>query len=261
LKKRNLTKRRNPNKLFLILSLLVLLYPQSIHTQEVSISEGHHLLQNKQFEEARDIYKQLVEGGYESVSLFYNLGIVEFELGHYPEAILFFEKALRIDPKDKNVLHNLNLANKKIDQDFIAIDDFFLKSWWENWVLSLSVGTWLILSFLALLSLLACFYFYQFGKSYQQKKWGMRAFYPMIFVFILIISSNLSRLSFRNSANKAILLESNSLYMGPDSRSEEMYELIPGTKVEILDSLNGWLKIELINKEFGWMEEKGLGRI
>ena len=89
----------------------------------------------------------------------------------------------------------------------------------------------------------------------------MRVFYPFIFFFLVFSIVLNARNQFLNDDSKAILLEENALFEGPDIRSDKLYDLKAGTWFSITDSLDGWLKIELINKENGWMEADGFERI
>lgn len=229
--------------------------------KDTSIVNANQLLQQKQYHEAINNYLPLVSEGYESLTLFYNLGIAYFESGQFPESILYFEKALKLDPKNEAAKHNLELANKKIDQEFIALKSFFLYRWWKQIVLKFSLGTWTFLVISTLFLVIASFFFYLFGKDIFYRKWGMRIFYPLCLIFILFMMASWSRYHFRIDQNRAIVLQKIELFNGPDQRSEKMYDLTPGSSFTILDSLDGWYKVELINKEYGWVKDEGFERI
>jgi hypothetical protein len=89
----------------------------------------------------------------------------------------------------------------------------------------------------------------------------MRSFYPLAFWLLILFFAANSRYQMASQENSAILLEPGALYQGPDERSEKDYDLRPGTKLKILNSLDSWLKVELINKESGWIKDENVGRI
>lgn len=225
------------------------------------LAEAQHYLQEKQYAEAIESYDELLAKGFESEAIYYNMGIAHFELGQFPESILYFEKTLKANPKNKAAQHNLDLANKKIDQEFIRVEAFFLFRWWKNTVMLFNLGTWTFLIFTILLLSLVSFYFYLFAKEAPFNKWGMRVFYPLVFLFFFSLIATWSRYSFRTDQNRAIVLQKTELYSSPDQRSEKRYDLEAGTAIEIIDSLENWYKIQLINKEYGWIADEGFERI
>jgi tetratricopeptide (TPR) repeat protein len=245
----------------IILSLIYFLANLNCTAQGSSISEGHQYLQSKDYTSAVRIYEKLVNEGYESDALFYNLGIAKYELGAYPEAVLYFEKALKRSPNSKEIRHNLDLANKQLEQDFINVESFFLVRWWKKSVLSFSIGGWTFIVLFTLMMAVIAFYYYLFGRSMVSQRTGMRIFYPLIFLFLIFCVALNARHEFLTDDSKAVLLNENILFAGPDSRSDKLYDLKAGTLFSITDSLDGWLKIELINKETGWMEADGFERI
>lgn len=253
-------------KIYKIHSLLLgtfiaLLLSLSASAQEVSISSGHLFLQNKDYQSAMDIYLSLINEGHQGLPLYYNTGIAAFELGRYPEAILYFEKALELSPYSTEVQHNLELAYKKTEQDFIEVEPFFLNKWWTSFYLALPVIAWTIILFLFLLLTIVSFYFYQFAKTATLSKIGMRLFFPLLILIFIFFMAGLSRTKHIKANKYAILMAPSELFNGPDQRSEQLYELKAGSKILILDELDGWLKIELINKEAGWIEKGNSERI
>jgi tetratricopeptide (TPR) repeat protein len=70
------------------------------------------------FNRALEIYSQM-EKQYQpcmsSGKLFYNLANTYFQLGEYPMAILNYYKSLRLQPRDENVKHNLEVSLDKLN--------------------------------------------------------------------------------------------------------------------------------------------------
>ena len=73
--------------------------------------EGNKYYEKEDFSGAINNYEKIIELGYESTALFYNLGNACFKSGKLGAAILYYEKAKKINPADKDVSYNLTLAN------------------------------------------------------------------------------------------------------------------------------------------------------
>ncbi len=66
---------------------------------------------------ALESYDALVRQGFESSSLYYNLGNVHYRRGERGKAILWFERASRMAPRDSDIQFNLSLARSHIRED------------------------------------------------------------------------------------------------------------------------------------------------
>ena len=85
---------------------------------------------------------------------FYNLGNAQFKQGELAQAILCYERALRLRPNYPDAQYNLAFARSRIT-DNIAEQDFFLSVWVRAVRNSLSENTWLILSIVLFILALA----------------------------------------------------------------------------------------------------------
>lgn len=69
--------------------------------------QANHLYQQQNYAAARDQYVQLVQQGIQSPELYYNLGNAAARLGRTGEAVLYFERARELAPRDPDVQANL----------------------------------------------------------------------------------------------------------------------------------------------------------
>ena len=58
-----------------------------------------------------------------------------------------------------------------------------------------------------------------------------------------------------------IMIEENRIKMAPDEDSKEVVAIHAGLKVRVIDSLGSWSKIELSNKEVGWIPTNSIEKI
>ncbi|MEX1326087.1 MAG: tetratricopeptide repeat protein, partial [Desulfobacterales bacterium] len=65
--------------------------------------EANRAYKNDQFQEAVDGYLKLTENGIENGHLYYNLGNAYYRLGDLGKAILFFERARLLLPRDDDL--------------------------------------------------------------------------------------------------------------------------------------------------------------
>jgi uncharacterized protein YgiM (DUF1202 family) len=85
----------------------------------------------------------------------------------------------------------------------------------------------------------------------------------ILFVFIAIISiifsTNLAKRVIKN--NCAIVFDKSLVKSSPNMESNNLFEVTPGLKVEITDSLNLWYNIKLSDGKQGWIESENVKRL
>ena len=96
------------------------------------------------YEDAATGYEALLAEG-PNATLYYNLGNACFKQGELAQAILNYERALRLQPNHKDAQYNLKFAQSRIT-DNIVEQDFFLSAWTRAIRNSLRERTWLYLS-------------------------------------------------------------------------------------------------------------------
>lgn len=80
--------------------------------------EGNALYRDGEFAAARSRYLAAVETGVRDARLFYNLGNACFKDGRVGEAVVWYERALRLAPRDEDVRANLRFLRRiKRDQE------------------------------------------------------------------------------------------------------------------------------------------------
>ena len=66
------------------------------------------------FGEAEKYYRSRLNPAEPSANLLYNIGNCLFQQGYFPQAMVCFERASRLSPRDPDILENLNLTRRKL---------------------------------------------------------------------------------------------------------------------------------------------------
>ena len=81
----------------------------------------------------------------------------------------------------------------------------------------------------------------------------------MISCFLVVMSSSSYR--YWEAGNEAIVMKNEELKFAPDEISDEIMRIPEGLKVRIIDQLEDWYKVELSDKNSGWVPAHSLERI
>jgi hypothetical protein len=96
---------------------------------------GNQLYQAGDYTAALEAYQAVRAAGFESSDLYYNLGNAYFKSGELGRSILSYERALRLAPRDPDVLANLELARSLTADEVEPLPRFWLLSalsWWVD---------------------------------------------------------------------------------------------------------------------------------
>lgn len=199
---------------------------------------------------------ELISGmGLESAALYCNTGDAYFKEGNVPMAILFYERALKLDPSYSDARYNLELMNSMIQDRIDPVPDFILKVWAKDICYIMDSDAWAV-CFLVLLALtLGLVLLFLLAPTAAGRRTG---FFTGIVTLLLAVASLSFSFWQKNdymSADEAIVMRPvTSAKSSPSAEaSKDLFILHEGTKVTILDSVGSWNNIELADGRQGWI--------
>lgn len=217
--------------------------------------QAQDLYANAKYDSAALIYQSIIDSGYQSPELYYNMGNAYFKLQEIPSAILYYEKALKLRPSDETIRYNLNLCNSMIPDRIESVPKLFFIRWYESLYHYFPIDTWAYigLGLFSLFSLLMIVFF--LSGSVYVKKLG---FWSAIFLLLLSIFSffltSQKYASFKSHDEAIVFTPSITVKSSPAKNSVDLFVIHEGTKVSILDKVGTWRKIKIENGSIGWIE-------
>ena len=157
-------------KYIFIIAMLWCMASEAQTIQEQAFMQANHYYNESRYDSALVIYKSIIDEGYTSVPLLYNMGNTYFKLKDYPMAILNYEKALKIDPTNEEVKENLSIANALITDKIEPLPVFFLTRIWNNISNQLTADAWAITSLIIFALTMMSIFFYITTRKIGVKK-------------------------------------------------------------------------------------------
>lgn len=199
------------------------------------------------------------EKGLESSELYYNLGNSYFRVNDLANARLNYERALLLNPGDRDTRHNIEYLLTKIEDKILVADTFFLHTWFLAVQNLFGSNSWAKTGVVFFLLLITCLVVFFFSRSIIFKK---TAFYIGIVSIVIVTFANIfsynqkKKIEHRDTA--VIMTGSASIVSSPDINSKELFILHSGTKVYITKEDRNWLEIEIDNGSVGWIQRDKL---
>lgn len=238
-------------------SFLVLLLCTSVgwtqDTEAIFKIGNDHYAQGR-FQEAINAYKRILDLKQESAPLYYNLANANYKLNNIGPTIFYYEKALQLNPSDPQIRNNAAFAeNMKID----AIETLpvnALKRSFTKIVTSLTIDGWaittIILIFIFVLSFIGYYFIYDTTKK--------RALFTLSFLSLLFAIASLSFtysafMRVKNNNPGIVFTPETNVQSEPSLSSTLVFKLHEGTKVQVLEKVNNWHRIQLLDGKTGWL--------
>ena len=210
------------------------------------------------YQMAIDGYKDILNSGFESAELYYNLGNAFYKLNNIPESNFFYEKARSISPTDEDILINLSYAqNLRIDKiEKLPITQ--TQNLKINILNLLSERGWSVL--LIILAWIACvsFVLYLSVNNSGNKRIFFTQFIILMIGLIVVSTINYEKKNLNNEKFAIIYDKEIEVWSEPNKISELKFLLHEGTKVKQVDTIQDWVNIQLENGTLGWIQSSSI---
>ena len=199
--------------------------------------------------------------GVENADLYYNLGNAYLKLNNLGKAVLYYEKALRMNPREPDLEFNINYARSLLKDkvETAASPVTRILFFWRYMMTRLSIeNTALILSLITFLLL---------TLRTLTKRFFNRSFTRIPFFIAAAVTVLFTMTAFYQFYEDAyvpkgvIVSETAPVRSGLSDDATELFVLHAGTKVAIEDMKDGYVRIFFSSGKIGWIKKSDIGVI
>jgi len=241
---------------FAILPLLASRTDAQNYEWEEGFFRANQAYKEGRYPEAVDGYEQLIGAGLKNGHLYYNLGNCYFRLNQLGRAILNYERARLLIPRDPDLSFNLSNARDQT-QDAVPESQHFL-SMTFFWLDSLSLYE----VFWCFGILIVLFWGVVWIRLFFRWEWTYYASITfLIFWAIAALSFGMKWHQDWTDDRAVILKKEVRVLAGPDTQDTVLFKLHEGTIVHHERSEDGWILVHLPDKKRGWVKAEAVERI
>ena len=223
------------------------------NTASAAYSEG-------KWDEAVDGYEKIAASGLESAPLYCNLGSACFKSGDYSHAVLYYERALKLDPSYSDARYNLEVVSGFLQDRIDPVPEFVLKTWTKAVCYILDSDSWaiLFLVFLGLTGIMVIVFFLSVRSGWKRTGFFCGAVTLLLAVFSLSFSL-WQRSDYMRADSAVVMRPVSSVKSSPSEESStDLFILHEGTVVKVLDEVGDWNNIELADGRQGWILSRNI---
>lgn len=205
--------------------------------------EGNH-------EEAIKLYRHLIENGYSTAEVYFNLGNALLRNGELGPAVATYRRAKALAPRDEDLEANLDFARRATKDALAPPQPSAVAATLFFWHYGLSraelTAATISLNFVLWTLLIVRIY----RRGSELLRWAVIV---VLLVTLAVGGSLLARQFFPTRVAVVLPAEVDAL-TGPGADSVVRFKLHAGTEVRVKDSQDGWLRVALPDGQQGWMD-------
>ena len=212
--------------------------------------QANKLYEQGRFTEAAAAYEKLLDTGRCSAALYFNLGNALLKSGQTGRAIISYQLAERLDPRDPDLQANLKFARDFASGGTPDNTDF----WWrwlgrlsvDEWTLLVAVAAWLWFGLLTL----------RLWKPALRK--SLRTSTTATGVAGGLLAMCLAAVCWQqtNSPRAVVVVREAVVRYGPLEESQAAFTARDGAELTVRDQKGDWLWVTDLSGKFGWVRRE-----
>lgn len=239
--------------LFTVLLLALAMWPATLRAESPgdieAVAATNSLYESGRFLEAALVYEQLIDQGFESGALYYNLGNAYFKQGDLGRAILSYRRAERLYPRDADIRANLEIARaQRIDVfDAGASATGPASRLTLDELAQITLVVWIALAVLVVVLLFAKRRTVRKGAAYASVVVGLA---------LLLSAAAMGERWYSEGVDRELVVvaEIVDVVSGPGTTYAQEFTLHGGAEARLLEQRGSWTRLELPGGELqGWV--------
>lgn len=238
--------------------LLVLTLALSVQADADTLyALGNRLYAEGDFRGAAAAYEGAVETGWTSPDLELALGAAYFEAGETGRAVLHFERARRLAPRDPDIQHNLRLARERVNTEPSPLPPADAAARW----LSSTIGTGALVAllFVLYLAVLGLVGFRVWRDS--SDPWLRRTLLVLVPLALFVTVAAVGAARYDAQPRAVIVANGADVYADPSSASAATATVPEGAVLPVLAERGPWRAVRLPDGERGWVAAAALEEV
>ncbi|BAV94041.1 BatE protein [Ichthyobacterium seriolicida] len=227
--------------------------------KESKFQRANSLYDEKKYTEAIKIYESILDEDFISDAIYFNMGNSYYKLGNIGKAILYYERAIKLNRDDSDILFNLKLSKNKTVDNIEELPIPITSKLWDSLTSVMQYEEWGYISVISSFLFAVLFSLFYLRSEPNIKKTAF--IISIMSLVVMVLSVAISDYIKNNMLLKkqAIVMVNNTYIKGaPSSHAKDVFMLHEGAKVCVLDEIIDWKKIELPDGKTGWATSKDL---
>jgi len=242
--------------LMLLVQGTALVSAEPVHDREALFFKANEAYRAERFQEAAQTYEQLIDSGPVGGDVYYNLGNCYVKLHRFGPALLNYERAHVLIPRDADLAYNSNYTMKQT-LDKIWPERHFLDNtfFWTDSLTLLETGMVFAVINVLLWTLLLI-------RLWRRSEWSFYALLVCTAVwFVSGAALGWKWYALAHDSRAVVVVDEARVLAGPDPQDTLLFKLHDGAMVVRERRESGWELIRVSKDKRGWIRADQLSAI
>ncbi|RMH71767.1 MAG: tetratricopeptide repeat protein [Gemmatimonadetes bacterium] len=220
------------------------------------LEKANQLYEAEQYEAAIEHYQAIIAQGIENPLVYYNLGNAFFKSNQLGNAILSYERARRLAPRDEDILVNLEFTRAQIVDRVELPDEGFLINSYHFLLTRFTVNEVLRVGYVIYLLLILNMALWILVRRFR--RWLV---YPLVLFFVLTLMVGgfcYLKIQHDQVPTAVVMVTQTNVMTGPGENLQVAFKVHEGTILSILETRGEWVEVVLAGKLRGWVKKETL---
>ena len=216
-------------------------------------NEGNKAYAEGRWAKAAELYRGAVDAGMNNAVVWYNLGCAAWKTGSPGMSVLYFERALRMNPGDADIKNNLRFVTAHLAEQPAPEEGF------AAFILSFMT----LNELLVVLLIIVWAFFIMLALYLRLRKEPLAWFAGILFLLMLVsgVSSGLILYDRVNTPRAVVLPARVEVYSGPGRDYTSGGSLTEGSIVKLFRTQEDWAEIGFKDRYKGWVRTEEVEKI
>lgn len=204
-------------------------------------------------------YLEIIEKGQHSAELYFNLGNSYYKLNQVAPSIYYYEKALLLKPNDSEIKNNLAYAQNMTLDAIEVMPETGLSKIYKDTTGFLSFDQWgynAVIFMLLFVLLYIGFYYLKYAT--QKRIAFITSIVSLLIAVVSVVFAFLQYSDFQADQPAIVFDNEVKVTSEPNERSQAVFMLHEGTKLNVLEELKGYKKIRIADGQTGWLTSESI---
>ncbi len=252
-----------PLQLVLALACLALaaMGPEALDRASKAYQQANASYEKNDYANAADFYRRAIDEGVADSKLYFNYANCLFRLNQAGMAILYYEKARKLDPNDEDIAYNLRFVNANIIDKNPAPETNALTRaiLFAHSAFSINQGLWIVLGLFTLIFFAGILALYT-GTAFRGAL--ITAIVLAGLALLALAPSLVLKIKEQETLQYGIVLKpAVEMFSGPGETFQVLTQVHEGTKFEIVETRGDWVSVKLANGKGGFVRLADLGKV
>ncbi len=222
--------------------------------------EGNELYAEGNHGAAADVYETILAGGFRNAEIYYNLANARYMEGDIAQAVLGYERALRLDGSHEDAAENLEFVREQLADRQVRVGGA-LSEVLERFFRQADVGWLAVAVSILYFVVVGCIIAGVLRGAFQP--WLLRAI--VVVATLLVLSGALLGYRIHRTAavREAVVVAADvPVRTGPGDDFVLEFRLHEGTKVRLREARDDWARVSVEGTDLeGWLPERAVEEI